>query len=400
MDATAMSLNQGVSDNNPSTPGPSMSRPPVSLGRNLPGRIALNPPPPPGRLSSLRSRDLTLGGFKKKTFTPNVHSVRKTKDEFKEEPPITSKREKRDKDDRQRESRGKKRDRPQTIQSHSIFEQGPADTTRRIGSWDSIEVNESEPPQVLKFIKKETHLLEDDANEILHKLKRDNFLDDPGLKNDSKHRPIQLPLAQSRDLFAADEVTLNREFQATTMTDVTRSRAYLQKVHQIRKGFSITNQPQPTIAELFQKMSLSTEDELLFIQLPDTIPGQSATTSEKISKTETKPEEKHSLPFKSHDTLKNENTPTLADFTEGHIGKIQIRKSGRVQLVLGEVALDVSEGAAFSFLQQLVSIRLSEGRTGDLTILGNVKHKLVCSPDFEALLKEVNFASQTNSRIL
>ncbi|KAG2463241.1 RPC4 polymerase, partial [Polypterus senegalus] len=286
-----MSLNQGVSDNNPSTPGPSMSRPPVSLGRNLPGRIALNPPPPPGRLSSLRSRDLTLGGFKK-------------------------------------------------------------------------------------------------------------FLDDPGLKNDSKHRPIQLPLAQSRDLFAADEVTLNREFQATTMTDVTRSRAYLQKVHQIRKGFSITNQPQPTIAELFQKMSLSTEDELLFIQLPDTIPGQSATTSEKISKTETKPEEKHSLPFKSHDTLKNENTPTLADFTEGHIGKIQIRKSGRVQLVLGEVALDVSEGAAFSFLQQLVSIRLSEGRTGDLTILGNVKHKLVCSPDFEALLKEVNFASQTNSRIL
>ncbi len=35
-----------------------------ALGRALPGRISLNPPPP-GRLTSLRSRDLTLGGFKK-----------------------------------------------------------------------------------------------------------------------------------------------------------------------------------------------------------------------------------------------------------------------------------------------------------------------------------------------
>lgn len=41
----------------------------------------------------------------------------------------------------------------------------------------------------------------------------------------------------------------------------------------------------------------------------------------------------------------------LSDFTEGFIGKMQIRKSGKVQLVIGDVTLDVSEGAAFSFLQ-------------------------------------------------
>lgn len=57
-------------------------RPSFALGnvKGLPGRISHNPPPP-GRLTSLRSRDLTLGGFKKKTFVPNVHSVRKSKDE-------------------------------------------------------------------------------------------------------------------------------------------------------------------------------------------------------------------------------------------------------------------------------------------------------------------------------
>lgn len=38
------------------------------------------------------------------------------------------------------------------------------------------------------------------------------------------------------------------------------------------------------------------------------------------------------------------------------------------------------------FCQELVSIS-TEGRTGYLSVLGNVKHKIVCSPDFEALLE-------------
>lgn len=36
--------------------------------------------------------------------------------------------------------------------------------------------------------------------------------------------------------------------------------------------------------------------------------------------------------------------------------------------------------------QELVSIG-TEGRTGDLSVLGNIRHKMVCSPDFEALLE-------------
>lgn len=52
-------------------------RPSFSLGRGLAGRSLLNPPPP-GRLTSLRSRDLTLGGYKKVTrtrlFTYNQHA--------------------------------------------------------------------------------------------------------------------------------------------------------------------------------------------------------------------------------------------------------------------------------------------------------------------------------------
>lgn len=48
-------------------------------------------------------------------------------------------------------------------------------------------------------------------------------------------------------------------------------------------------------------------------------------------------------------------------------------------------------------LQQLVSVRLSDGLTGDLSVLGNIQHKLVCSPDFETLLQGVKRPTSSSS---
>lgn len=45
-------------------------------------------------------------------------------------------------------------------------------------------------------------------------------------------------------------------------------------------------------------------------------------------------------------------------------------------------------------LQQLVSVRLSDGRTGDMMVLGNIHHKLVLSPDFQALLRQTGAQQQ------
>ncbi|KAG9267302.1 DNA-directed RNA polymerase III subunit RPC4-like isoform X1 [Astyanax mexicanus] len=344
-------------------------RPPFALGRGLPGRPLLSPPPP-GRLTSLRSRDLTLGGYKKKTFVPNVHSVRKSKDELKEEDHTAPKKERREREDRQRER--KRRERPQTIQSHSIFEQGPADTIRKIGSWGSTSLSDCDPALVTKCIKKEKNVSEDGEAEILQKLQRDDFLDDPGLKNDPKHRPIRLPLHQSCNFITADTATLCKT-----------QRRELPCTNQFHAG----DQPS-TVGDLFQNLSVSDKEELLFIQLPDTIPGpQKASSSDKSSKKE----------GKEKDPGEKEAVPVLSDFSEGLIGRLQIRKSGKVQLAMGDITLDVSEGAAFSFLQQLVSVRLTEGLTGDMTVLGNVTHKLVCSPDFEALLQGVKTTPPTQS---
>ncbi|KAJ8365661.1 hypothetical protein SKAU_G00144920 [Synaphobranchus kaupii] len=386
---------QHESDNAGNTPGTSDSRQCFALGRSLPGRMSLNPPPPPGRLSSLRSRDLTLGGFKKKTFIPNVHSVRKSKDELKDEAHNAPKREKKEKEDKHREGRGRRRERPQTIQSHSIFEQGPADTIRKIGSWDSTEQSEFGHSPVLKCVKKEKHVTEDDEDEILQKLQRDDFLDDPGLKNDARNRPIQLPLYQSSDFFTGDTALHVKEETVGDRASSAAPRALPHRCPRLAKA--ALNPQQPNVAELFQQLALSEKEELLFIQLPDAIPGQPESYAEKLPKKDAKPQEKRQSHVKTREPVGKDTNPVLSDFSEGLIGKLQIRKSGKVQLAVGEIIMDVSEGAAFSFLQQLVSVRLSEGLAGDMSVLGNVKHKLVCSPDFEALLQEVKLPPNTRS---
>lgn len=53
---------------------------------------------------------------------------------LKEEIHVALKKERRDRNERRRESRGRRKERPQTIQSHSIFEQGPADSVRKTGA--------------------------------------------------------------------------------------------------------------------------------------------------------------------------------------------------------------------------------------------------------------------------
>lgn len=59
----------------------------------------------------------------------------------------------------------------------------------------------------------------------------------------------------------------------------------------------------------------------------------------------------HVPPCRSQEARQAENTCTLADLPEGQVGKLLVRKSGKVQLVLGKVTLDVTMGTPCSFLQ-------------------------------------------------
>ncbi|XP_028331997.1 uncharacterized protein LOC114481395 isoform X2 [Gouania willdenowi] len=183
---------------------------------------SLSSPLPPGRLASLRNRDLTLGGAlkKPKTFEPNVHALRKNKEELKEELHIAPKKGRKQRNEKRRESGGRKKERRQTIQSHSIFEQGPAETKRRTVCRGATDLIYTHP--VCRSVKKES---EEDQDEILHKLRRDDFIDDPALRNDDRLKPIQLPLRQC-----------SRFTQSHSSTALRRARAPSSIMHTFYSG--------------------------------------------------------------------------------------------------------------------------------------------------------------------
>lgn len=346
----------------------------------------------PGRLPSMRSRDLTLGGVKKKTFTPNIIGRK-----VKEEPKGVDGGQRRDRrEDRGRgqRDRGRGRGRAEVIQSHSIFEQGPAEMMmKKKGLYESERDAPSVGPSPIINIKKEYRETEEETKEHLRKLERDNFIDDPYLKSERRSCPVQLPLAVSgwgfKEEFSQVKTEKVEEDIEPMETLPEVKQEPVEKVKKTEETFRPPPLPEPDVLpDLLHQWSLSKGEELFFMQLPDSLPGQPPTRESKPLKTEVQSETGQPMLLKaeSQEDETDENSCNLKDLREGIVGKMLVRKSGRVQLILGQVTLDVSLGTTCSFLQELVSVG-TEGKTGDLTVLGHIKHKMVCSPDFEALLQ-------------
>ncbi|XP_066495581.1 DNA-directed RNA polymerase III subunit RPC4 [Tiliqua scincoides] len=394
-------MSEGSSSSDPGNP--SGARTTFNAARGLIGRRP-TATISPGRLPSIRSRDLTLGGVKKKTFAPNIIS-RKVKEEPKED--VSVKKEKKDRDwERQRNGHGRGRGRPEVIQSHSIFEQGPAEMMKKKGSWDkTVDVSDFGPSHIIN-IKKEKRETDEETKQILRMLEKDDFLDDPGLKNDIRNKPVQLPLAHSGWLFKeeGDDQEDVKPLNSSTkeeMMEVDVSSVTVKEEPRDEEETSPALKPAPakapppfpqdvSVAELLQRLALGKEDELLFLQLPDTLPGQPPTQDTKPVKMEVQNEDGQVVMIKqekSQEAKESENICTVGDLSEGQVGKLLIRKSGKVQLVLGRVTLDVTMGTPCSFLQELVSVGVGDNRNGEMIVLGHVKHKLVCAPDFESLLE-------------
>lgn len=291
------------------------------------------------------------------------------------------------------------------IQSHSIFEQGPAEMMKKKGNWDkTVDMSDVGPSHIIN-IKKEKRETDEETKQILRMLEKDDFIDDPGLRNDIRNMPVQLPLAHSGWLFKEEneeadvkarlagpkEEDIEVDMPAVKVKEEPRDEDEEAKMKApLSAARKIPGLPKDvSVAELLRELSLTQEEELLFLQLPDSLPGQPPTQDVKPVKTEVQSEDGQMVVIKQEkdrEARLAENTCTLADLTEGQVGKLLIRKSGKVQLLLGKVTLDVTMGTTCSFLQELVSVGLGDSRTGDMTVLGHIKHKLVCSPNFESLL--------------
>ncbi|NWX27547.1 RPC4 polymerase, partial [Notiomystis cincta] len=356
-----------------SSGSPGGLRPGLPGARGGLGRRPSAPALSPGRLPSIRSRDLTLGG---KTFTPNIIS-RKIKEEPRED--VSLKKEKKERE-RQREGHGRGRGRPEVIQSHSIFEQGPAEMMKKkAGSWDkAVDMSDFGPSHIIN-IKKEKRETDEETKQILRMLQKDDVSGHGGVA-------VVTPGWCS----VGDELGVSPFSPCPRPTSAVKEEPS-EEGPQAAEPRAPPGFPRDvSAAELLQRLSLAAEEELGFLQLPDTLPGQPPSHDSKPIKSELHNEDGQVVVVKqekSQEAKQAENTCTLADLPEGQVGKLLIRKSGKVQLVLGKVTLDVTMGTPCSFLQELVSVGIGDNRTGEMIVLGHVRHKLVCSPDFEALLE-------------
>lgn len=137
------------------------------------------------------------------------------------------------------------------------------------------------------------------------------------------------------------------------------------------------------LADLCTDPNLPEIGQLLFFQLPDSLPGLDTPSDQP---------EKEASNLQAPSLVKMEQPETfcgqvkLRHFPEGYVGKLQVLKSGRVRLLLGAVALTVDTGTRTSFRQDLISLRLSESGGADASVLGQVQYKLICLPDVEQLL--------------
>ena len=108
-------------------------------------------------------------------------------------------------------------------------------------------------------------------------------------------------------------------------------------------------------------------ENLLFIQLPDHLPGAQLTDNKQVKQCH------------------------LDSLPEGLVGKLVIRKSGACQLSLGGQLMNVDLGTKVGFLQDVMSIQLPQqteetDEKGSMTVLGHVTQRLVVTPDWEHLM--------------
>eukprot|EP00918_Siedleckia_nematoides_P097937 GHVU01214513.1.p1 GENE.GHVU01214513.1~~GHVU01214513.1.p1 ORF type:complete len:205 (+),score=33.25 GHVU01214513.1:1235-1849(+) len=202
-------------------------------------------------------------------------------------------------------------------------------------------------------------------------------------------QPIKLPLGTSFKSEVKDEKKVKMEVKVKSEAMDTDSPDGEEAAKPDVVDSSKTSRAK-TCAELFTSPDTSEIGELLFLQLPDVLPGvvyKADLPAPGSSRDANPPAAANKEENKEDELATRLGLTSLSDFSEGYVGKLQVHKSGRTKLVLGGVALDVTMGTPPSFLQDLVSIRVMEN-TGDMTVLGHIKHKLVCVPDMDSLLED------------
>ncbi|GFS20782.1 polymerase (RNA) III (DNA directed) polypeptide D, 44kDa [Elysia marginata] len=145
---------------------------------------------------------------------------------------------------------------------------------------------------------------------------------------------------------------------------------------------SATQPRQASIRDVLLGKSKSEKGELLVLQFPDTLPGLPVPARDSVRPGT-------STGVAQDELCERVEACKLKDCPEGFMGKLRLRRSGKVELVLGDNVLEVLPGLSVNFHQELVSVRTDECQ-GQMVALGPVDHKFVVTPDYNYLISQAN----------
>ncbi|XP_005098679.1 DNA-directed RNA polymerase III subunit RPC4 [Aplysia californica] len=375
------------------------------IPRGLINRMG-NPVGRGSRLPSVRGhRDLTLGGIQRKVFTPNLAAVKKaaSKDEPSKQAsaPSSSKSDQTDsrgkgrgrgRSDRGR-GRGRGRGEDRTIQLQSEFAYGPmggqsSGWSRGSGGGGGggggaggSRQRDAEAASFKMSLKQSTS--SEDDKKILEALMRDDFVSDIS-SGDPHMRPVKLPLncnipsvPSVKDEIKAEPKEEGMDIDIPDGVKEETVGGPSQHVNPAQR--KVKSEEIPTVMSVLDSAPNSEKGELVFIQFPDTLPGIPVLSDDRP---------KTSTGTSKEDELSQRlGLCQLKDCSEGYVGKLRIRKSGKAELVLEHNTMEVLAGLPANFHQELVSIH-TDSNPGQMVALGQVSQKLIVAPDYNSLLQE------------
>ncbi|KPI97669.1 PREDICTED: DNA-directed RNA polymerase III subunit RPC4 [Papilio xuthus] len=339
------------------------------------------------RLASFKPpRDLSLGGVKpnKKVFTPNLNVTRSRNKGV----PLANSREhkKNDKDKRDRVNNKNKRKDPSIIKSAGVFSEGlgavershyrgpsyardgegaPALQRPTIRVKDVIKIDKELEEQKIKSVVGGDDGLDEEVEDFKQSFETD--------------APIKLPIDDGW-LYSQPKPTVKIKQEVVVKTEPTEyadcPMPEVDKKPIIPAEFEDTN-----ITNLLK----SDKPTLILLQLPTSLPGRSGGGDANEDSRGKSNKETQDDPSEG-----GEESCVLSGLQEGRVGRLQVRRSGRVTLLLGDTVFEVCPGTKAAFHQEAVSVSVEDAaRSARLVSLGPLQHKLTILPDWQTMFTDM-----------
>ncbi|CAD6208995.1 GSCOCG00003642001-RA-CDS [Cotesia congregata] len=307
--------------------------------------------------------------------------------------------------------RGRGRGKSNAVQSVGIFAEGIQIDARPSSSGGRSSYGGGSGSIEIPTLKLDYDFDKDAEDRVLEKLLKDDFIDDGDDDDydydDIENAPIALPLIRDTkgkqslkkikaepgcddderraiEPMAVDEPEEERDIKPTILEN-----GVAVPPSELKPKLTNKFVPPPSDNSTQQVQQVIKQSGLMMLRFPDCLPGFPKTEENAGPSSE-----EHQALTGSDDQSANilnniTKLCTLRDLQPGVIGKLQILKSGKARLVLGENSLVVEVGSRIGFRQDIIAAKIND-ENKEMINLGPVDSTLICTPDFENMLNRLN----------